>query len=96
METVKYSVYWRTWIVLLVLTTIMILVDQAGMPREILVGILLAAMLAKATLIAANFMHLKYEKLSVGIAVGVSLLFVGAILFLLMVPDGLRMLRMGG
>jgi cytochrome c oxidase subunit IV len=66
------------------------------MPREILVGILLAAMLAKATLIAANFMHLKYEKLSVGIAVGVSLLFVGAILFLLMVPDGLRMLRMGG
>jgi cytochrome c oxidase subunit IV len=96
METVKYSVYWRTWIVLLVLTTIMILVDQAGMPREILVGILLAAMLAKATLIAANFMHLKYEKLAVGIAVGVSLLFVGAILFLLMVPDGLRMLRMGG
>lgn len=90
-----FGAYWRTWIFLLVLTLIMVIVDQTSLPRAVLLLILLSAMLMKATLIAGNFMHLRYEKLSVAITVAVSLLLTGAILFLLIAPDGIRSLRMG-
>lgn len=72
----------------------MILVDQLAVPRVLLVGVLLVAMLLKAGLIGANFMHLKFERKIVGISVAASLLFLGGILYLLMVPDGQRILRM--
>ncbi|MFQ5789270.1 MAG: cytochrome C oxidase subunit IV family protein [Acidobacteriota bacterium] len=89
-----YGAYWRTWVFLLILTLVMVLVDVAAVPKAILISVLLVAMLTKATLIAGNFMHLKAERLSLRIAVAASLLLVGAVLFLLIVPDGLRILRM--
>jgi cytochrome c oxidase subunit IV len=52
-------------------------------------------MLTKAFLIAAQFMDLKHEKLVVGVSVAFSLLFFGAILFFLMVPDGNAVLHGG-
>ena len=93
MET--YRSLWKTWAVLLVLTLIMVFVDVAGMPRLVLIFILLLAMLTKAFLIAAQFMDLKHEKLIVGVSVAFSLLFFGGILFFLMVPDGLAILHGG-
>jgi cytochrome c oxidase subunit IV len=90
-----YRPLWKTWAILLVLTLIMVFVDVAGMPRLILISVLLLAMLIKASLIAAQFMDLKHEKLVVGVSVAFSLLFFGGILFFLMVPDGLAVLHGG-
>jgi cytochrome c oxidase subunit IV len=91
---VGYSVYWRTWGFLLVLTLIMVVLDQAAVPRAVLVLVLLTAMMAKAVLIAGTFMHLNQERLSLALTVAVALLATGALLFFLIAPDGLRLLQM--
>ena len=92
---VRYSVYWRTWGFLLALTLVMVLMDQAAVPRSLLVVVLLAAMLVKASLIVGTFMHLNQERLSLYVTVVVALLLTGTVLFVLIVPDGFRLLRMG-
>ena len=91
---VGYGVYWRTWGFLLVLTLVMVVLDQAAVPRVVLVLVLLTAMLVKAVLIAGTFMHLNQERLSLALTVAIALLATGAVLFLLIAPDGLRLLHM--
>jgi cytochrome c oxidase subunit IV len=91
----SYRPLWKTWGVLLALTAIMVFVDVMALPRAVLVSVLLTAMVTKAFLIAAQFMDLRHEKLVVGASVAFSLLFFGAILYLLMVPDGLAVLHGG-
>jgi cytochrome c oxidase subunit IV len=91
----SYGPLWKTWGLLLVLTAIMVFVDVMDLPRLLLLAILLGAMLTKAFLIAVQFMDLKHEKLLVSASVAFSLLFFGAILFLLMIPDGLAVLHGG-
>lgn len=90
-----YKVFWKTWGILLALTAVMVFVDVMHMPRMILLFVLLGAMLTKAFLIAARFMDLRHEKLVVFVSVAFSLLFFGAILFALIVPDGLAVLHGG-
>jgi cytochrome c oxidase subunit IV len=91
---VGYAVYWRTWGFLLVLTLVMVVLDQAAVPRVVLVLVLLTAMLVKAVLIAGTFMHLNQERLSLALTVAIALLATGAVLFFLIAPDGLRLLHM--
>ena len=91
----SYGPLWKTWSLLLVLTATMVVVDVLHLPRVLLLAVLLSAMLIKVFLIAAQFMDLKHEKLVVGASVAFSLLFFGAILFLLMIPDGLAVLHGG-
>jgi cytochrome c oxidase subunit 4 len=91
-----YGLYWRIWLILLVFTVAMIFLDQISVPRFLLVTILVAAMLFKATLVAGYFMHLRYERLSLGLSVVFGLLFVGAVLYGLLVPDGVRILALSG
>lgn len=91
---VGYAVYWRTWGFLLVLTVVMVVLDQASLPRVALVSVLLVAMMVKASLIAGTFMHLKQEQLSLALTVVIALLATGAVLFLLIAPDGIRVLEM--
>lgn len=90
-----YGVFWKTWGVLLTLTAIMVFVDVMEMPRIILLLILLGAMLTKAFLIASRFMGLAQEKLAVFVGIAFSLLFLGGILYFLMMPDGLAVLHGG-
>ncbi len=90
-----YAALWKTWGLLLVLTLVMVFVDAVGLPRILLLGILLGAMLTKAFFISSRFMDLRHEKLAVGISVAFSILFFGAILFALMVPDGIDILHGG-
>jgi cytochrome c oxidase subunit IV len=90
-----YAVFWKTWGVLLALTLVMIFVDVMHMPRLVLLGVLLSAMLTKAFLIGARFMDLEHEKLVVGISVAFSILFFGAFLFAFIVPDGIAVLHGG-
>jgi cytochrome c oxidase subunit IV len=90
-----YKVFWKTWGILLALTAVMVFVDVMHLPRILLLFVLLGAMLTKAFLIAAQFMDLKHEKLVVGVSVAFSLLFFGAVLYALMVPDGIAVLHGG-
>ncbi len=86
------SPYWRIWFVLLVLTLVMVFIDQSPLSRSVLVLVLVAAMLAKVSLIAGYFMHLRFEKLNLILIVLVGLLITGLLLFALIAPDGMRIL----
>lgn len=89
-----YRTYWIVWGALLVLTVVMVVLDQARVPAQSLIALMLAAMLVKATLIAAYFMHLRLERwpLVLGIVLGLPLN--AAILYVLIVPDALRIFDM--
>jgi cytochrome c oxidase subunit IV len=86
--------YWLAWGSLLTLTLLMIGIDQAPLPRTTLVLLMLTVMAAKACVIGAYFMHLRFERwpLVLGIVVGLPLNAV--ILFTLIVPDALRIFGM--
>jgi cytochrome c oxidase subunit IV len=94
MEAV-YKTYWKTWGVLLALTVVMVFVDVMSFPRMLMLVILLGAMMTKAYLIATEFMDLKHERVEVGIAIAVSMLFFGTFLFAFIAPDGFAVLAGG-
>ncbi len=71
-----YRVYVLTWFWLLVVTALEIGVVFAGLPRGWLVALLVVLALLKASLIAAYFMHLRYERLNLVFAVAVPLVLV--------------------
>ena len=79
----SYGRYMKAWITLLVITVIMVFVHS---PTIILIGIL-----AKVSIIAAVFMHLKDETLDFVFIIAFSIVFFSALLFGLMVPDALAM-----
>ncbi len=89
-----YKLYWITWSILLVLTLIMLALDQSPLPRLAFVLVMVTAMLAKAVLIAGNFMHLRFERVALPLMVIVGLLINATILFGLIVPDAMRILEM--
>ena len=86
------SPYWRIWFVLLVLTLVMVFIDQSPLTRNLLVLVLVGVMLVKVSLIAGYFMHLRFEKLNLILVVLVGLLITGLLLFALIAPDGMRIL----
>ena len=89
-----YTVYWRTWTFLLVLTAIMLFLDTLPMPRTPFVVLMVAAMLLKVVLISGIFMHLRQESLDLVIAIGVCMLGCVVVLYALIAPDALRILAM--
>ena len=88
--------YWATWGVLLVLTLVMVVLDRAPLPPWSFLAVVLAAMLAKATLIAGAFMHLRFERRALVAMIVVGLLLNAVILFGLILPDAIRIAGMGG
>jgi len=90
----RSRLYGATWLALLALTVVMLLVDSSPLPRMAFVAVLVIAMLVKASLIGANFMHLRSERLSLALMVIVGLLITGALLFALIAPDAVRISAM--
>lgn len=90
----RNTLYWATWVALLALTVVMLLVDGSPMPRFAFLAVLLSAMLVKASLIGAHFMHLRFERRSLALMVAVGLLVTGALLFTLIAPDAVRIAAM--
>jgi cytochrome c oxidase subunit IV len=86
--------YWITWSVLLVFTVVMLWADSASIPRLGFVIFMVIAMLTKASIIGANFMHLKAERVQLILTVVVGLLVTGAVLYVLIVPDAVRIHQM--
>jgi cytochrome c oxidase subunit IV len=89
-----YKTYWLTWFALLLLTAGMVLANAASLPRAVLLGILVCVMLAKASLIGANFMHLRFERMALVLIVAMGILGTAAVLFALLAVDGVRVLRL--
>ncbi len=87
-----YRIYWVVWGILLIVTLGMALVGTT-MLTTFLVLVLLLGMLVKASLITGYFMHLRFERASLILAVAVGLLATAGILFFLIAPDGLRVLN---
>ena len=88
------KIYWITWAVLLVFTVAMLWADAASLPRLAFVVFMIGAMLTKASIIGANFMHLRSERLPIVLTVVFGLLVTGAVLFVLIAPDALRIHEM--
>ena len=86
--------YWITWSVLLVFTVVMLWADSASLPRQAFVIFMLIAMLTKASIIGANFMHLKFERAPLVLTVIVGLLGCGVVLWMLISPDAVRIHEM--
>ena len=83
-------VYWMTWGVLLMFTVVMVWADGAAIPRTAFVIFMIGAMLTKASIIGANFMHLRQESAWIGVTVVVGLIVTGTILYVLIAPDAAR------
>lgn len=90
--TTGLATYWRTWTLLLVLTTLMLVLDSLAMPRTPFVLLMVTAMMLKAALIAGIFMHLRQESLDLVIAIAVCALGCGVLLWALIVVDAHRIL----
>ncbi len=84
--------YWGVWAALAILTVIELMVARGSIPKVVMVFSLCALALAKAALVAAYFMHLKFERYAL-ILVVLSPLILSAILYVGLVPDALTHLR---
>ena len=91
-----YRTYWIAWGVLLALTVTMVGLDQAPLPHRTFVALMLGAMALKATLIAAYFMHLRFERWALVLGIALGLPINAAILYILIVPDARRIFEMLG
>lgn len=90
----SYKGYWLTWGILLVITAVMLATELLPWSRFLVIGLLLVAMLIKIVLIGGEFMHLRFERPALVVAVAGSILFFSAFLFILIAFDGLRIFRM--
>jgi len=86
--------YWRAWGILLAFTVVMLWADGAAIPRLAFTVFVITAMLTKASIIGAHFMHLRSERASLVLTVVVGLLVTGTILFVLIAPDAVRIHHM--
>ena len=94
LQKVGYGIYWSTWGLLLVLTLLMLATGYVSVPRVLGVLLLLGAMLVKASLIGAYFMHLRFEKLTLVVTVAVGILATATFLFVLIAVDGIRIFKL--
>lgn len=90
----SYKTYWITWAVLLALTASMLAAEKAPLAKNVLIGLLLAAMITKALLIGAEYMHLRSEKRGLVLAVAGTVLFLSTFLIVLISFDATRILKM--
>jgi caa(3)-type oxidase subunit IV len=82
-----YRIYLVTWAILLVITVLMLAAEKFDMPRWFLVVFLVAFMAVKATMIAGNFMHLRFEKRNMGVMVAAGLVVTSLILYFFITPE---------
>src|SRR6185295_8293158 len=79
-HAITYKTYFRTWVWLLVLTALALGLGYAPMDERLKALLLVCTTLAKILVIAAVFMHLRYERLNL-ILITLAPLILAAILF---------------
>jgi len=88
-----YSKYWISWGALLGLTMVMLFSETLPLYRTAAVMLLLVAMLVKAGVIAAWFMHLRFERAALVISIVGATVLTAVALFGLILPDAIATLR---
>ena len=89
-----YRTYWIAWGVILGLTLTMVVLDVTPMPPGLFLVVMVTSILVKASIIAAYFMHLRFERWGLVLAVVLGLPINAAILYVLIVPDARRLFLM--
>jgi len=89
----RYRTYWISWGALLALTLVMLLTETAPLYHAIALGLLVIAMLVKATVIVAWFMHMRFERAALVVSVVGATVLTAVVLFALIAPDGVAVLR---
>lgn len=85
-EAHKSPNYIAIWAWLFVLTVIEIGVIFLPVARVVIVILLVSLAVSKASLVAMYFMHLRFERLTLGM-IAVTPLAIGALLVFLLIPD---------
>jgi caa(3)-type oxidase subunit IV len=80
------SAYIKIFYVLLVLTVVEIAIVYMGLPRMLLVALLVIFAVWKASLVAMHFMHLKFEKKTLAV-VALAPFVLCVFLILMLMPD---------
>lgn len=83
---VGYRIYLLTWLWLGILTLLAIGVSRAPMPQGLTALLLLVISSLKITLIAAFFMHLRFEKLNL-VLITLTPLILAVVLWFFITPD---------
>jgi len=85
-----YRIYWITWVILLVITVAMLGAELLHFPRIFLILFLVVFMMVKASMIAGNFMHLRFERRNLSWMVGAGILVTSLILYTFITPESLH------
>jgi len=80
------SAYIKVFYVLLVLTIVEVAIVYLGLPRMLLVALLVIFAVWKASLVAMHFMHLKFEKRTLAV-VALAPFVLCVFLILMLMPD---------
>ena len=78
--------YMRIFWILFVLTIVEVAVAYAGLPKPLLVSLLIVLAVWKAALVTLHFMHLKFEKKTLAL-VALSPFILCVFLILMLLPD---------
>ncbi len=92
-RVMPYRTYWIAWGILLGLTTVMVVTEGAGLPKAAAITVILLAMVTKVTMIGGWYMHLKFERAALVVAVAGATVATAVVLFGLIAADGVSMLR---
>ena len=87
-HAISYSVYIKTWLWLLVFTALALGLGYAPINESLKAFLLVGTTLAKILIIAAMFMHLRYERLNL-ILITFAPLILAVILFSFTFPETL-------
>ena len=87
-QTIHYKTYLWTWFWLLVLTSLALLVGYTNLNEKVKAFLLVGTTLAKILVIAAVFMHLRYERVNL-ILITFAPLVLAIILFSFTFPETL-------
>lgn len=83
---VEFSAYLKVWLVLAVLTLVAVAVGQLQLAKDLRAFLFVLISVAKVTLIAAVFMHLRLERVTLVLIVLIPVMFAAAMVLGVM-PD---------
>lgn len=95
-HVIPYRTYWVSWSVLLVLTVVMLVTETVSLARGAVLTLLLGAMLVKAGVIVTWFMHLRFERVALVLAVVGAVALTAMAMFGLLAPDAVSLLHQTG
>lgn len=78
--------YWMIWLYLFILTVIEIAVIYMPLAKLIIAILLVGLALSKAALVALYFMHLRFERVTLGV-IALTPLILCVFLILMLLPD---------